>query len=397
MKGARATFRAELILLFSLVGVFYINILSRVITAPLMPVIEKEFGVGHSDAGIVFMMLAAGYALGLICSGVVSSRLTHRHTILVSAVAMGILLILIALSDGLWVIRVELLLVGFFSGFYLPSGITTITSAIASSKWGKAISVHETAPNMAFITAPLIAEGLLLFLPWRAIMAAVGILSIVTGIVFVSMTSSGDFKGDPPTFGNFRLVARNHDFWIIAFLFGAAIGVSMGVYNMMPLYLAAERGIDRSTANTLLGLSRISVIPLVFISGWIVDRFGVKLTMAIVMLFNGTALILLGAIPGRWVILMVFLQPMLTGSFFPAGFSAISTIVPERARSLAVSLAIFVAYLVGAGLIPIVLGIFGDAGMFGVAFMGVGSAILISLFFIPRLDAKLDVPKPKHP
>jgi len=385
MSDARPTLKSELILLFSLVGVFYINILSRVISAPLMPVIEKEFGVGHSDAGLVFLMLALGYAAGLIVSGLVSSRLSHRHTILASAVAMGILLLLIAFSKGLWMIRGELFLVGFFSGFYLPSGITAITSTIASARWGKAISVHETAPNLAFVTAPLIAEALLLILPWRAIMASVGILSIVSGLVFIRWTTGGDFKGDAPTFGNFRLVAGNHDFWIIAFLFGAALAVSMGVYNMMPLYLAAEKGIDRSTANTLLGLSRISVIPLVFISGWIVDRFGVKITMVAVVLFNGLALILLGALPNRWVILMVFLQPMLTGSFFPAGFSAISTIFPDKARSLAVSLAIFIAYIIGAGLIPVFLGIFGDAGMFGFAFVLVGGAVLVNLFFIPRL------------
>jgi NNP family nitrate/nitrite transporter-like MFS transporter len=85
------------------------------------------------------------------------------------------------------------------------------------------------------------------------------------------------------------------------------------------------------------------------------------------------------------VIVMVFLQPMLTGSFFPAGFAALSKIVPDKARSLAVSLAIFVAYLVGAGFIPVILGVLGDAGMFGIAFVLVGCAILINLFFIPLL------------
>jgi NNP family nitrate/nitrite transporter-like MFS transporter len=265
--------------------------------------------------------------------------------------------------------------------------VTTFTSAIDSSHWGKAISVHEMAPNLSFITAPLIAEALLVFFPWRGIMALVGVLSIISGFAFAGLTSGGNFKGDAPTFANFRLVAGSRDFWIIAFLFGAAIGVSMGVYNMMPLYLAAERGIDRSTANTLLGLSRISVVPLVFISGWIVDRFGIKLTMSAVVLFNGVILILLGLLPGKWIILMVFLQPMLTGSFFPAGFAALSKIVPDRARNLAVSLAIFVAYLVGAGFIPVILGVLGDAGMFGFAFIMIGVAILVNLFFIPLLKA----------
>ena len=385
MNDTHSTFRSELILLILLVAVFYINMLSRVISAPLMPVIEKEFGVGHSDAGFVFLMLALGYSIGLIASGLVSSRLTHRHTILVSSCAVGVLLLLIVFSRSLWMIRLELSLVGFFSGFYLPSGVTTITSAIASVHWGKAIAVHEMAPNLAFITAPLIAEALLVLFPWRVILAAVGAFSIISGLVFIRWTSSGNFKGHAPTIENFRLVAGNYDFWIIAFLFCAAIAASMGIYNMMPLYLAAERGIDRSTANALLGLSRISVIPVVFLSGWIVDRFGVRLTMAAVILFNGLAVVLLGALPGKWVILMVFLQPVLTGGFFPAGFAAISMIVPDKARSLSVSLSIFIAFFVGAGLVPLFLGIFGDAGMFGFSFVLVGLSMLVCLFFIPRL------------
>jgi NNP family nitrate/nitrite transporter-like MFS transporter len=385
MNDTHSTFRSELILLFSLVAVFYINMLSRVISAPLMPVIEKEFGAGHSDAGLVFLMLAAGYSAGLISSGLVSSRFTHRHTILGSSFAMGILLLLIAFTGGLWMIRLELLLVGFFSGFYLPSGVTTITSAISSAHWGKAIAVHEMAPNLAFITAPLIAEALLVVFPWRSILAAVGIFSVISSLVFIRLTSGGDFKGHAPTLENFRFVAGNPDFWIIAFLFGAAIAASMGVYNMMPLYLAAEKGIDRSAANALLGLSRISAIPIVFLSGWIVDRFGVRLTMAAVILFNGLAVILLGVLPGKWVVLMVFLQPVLTGGFFPAGFAAISMIVPDKARSLSVSLAIFIAFFIGAGLVPVVLGIFGDAGMFGFSFVIVGLGMLVCLFFIPRL------------
>jgi len=245
------------------------------------------------------------------------------------------------------------------------------------------------APNLAFITAPLIAEALLVLLPWRMILASVGVFSIVMGFVFISSTSAGNFKGNAPTLENFRLVAGNADFWIIAFLFGAAIAASMGVYNMMPLYLAAEKGIDRSSANALLGLSRISAIPIVFLSGWIVDHFGIRLTMAVVMLFNGLAVILLGVLPGRWVILMVFLQPVLTGGFFPAGFAAVSLIVPDKARSLCVSLAVFVAFFIGAGLVPVLLGVLGDAGMFGFSFAMVGSGMLACVFFIPRLKLKM--------
>jgi NNP family nitrate/nitrite transporter-like MFS transporter len=154
---------------------------------------------------------------------------------------------------------------------------------------------------------------------------------------------------------------------------------------MMPLYLVAERGIDRELANMLVGLSRISLLIVGLVAGWISDRIGPKPTITFVILFIGLMTILLGLMPGRWVLLMVFLQPMLTVCFFPAGFTILSRIVPPNARNLSVSLTMFIAYLIGAGFFPTLLGFFGDRGAFGAAFILVGSMMLLSVLLLPRL------------
>jgi NNP family nitrate/nitrite transporter-like MFS transporter len=155
---------------------------------------------------------------------------------------------------------------------------------------------------------------------------------------------------------------------------------------MMPLYLVAEKGMDRSLANTLVGLSRVPVIFIAPLSGWFSDRFGPKPTITVITLVNGLTALLLGALAGQWVILMVFLQPILTVCFFPVGFTILARIVPPPARHLTVALTIFIASLVGSGLIPTGLGIFGDAGMFSVAFILVGGITLLSVLLISRID-----------
>jgi len=45
---------------------------------------------------------------------------------------------------------------------------------------------------------------------------------------------------------------------------------------MIPLYLVAERGMERSSANALLALSRIPTLVIAFLAGWVTDRFGPK-------------------------------------------------------------------------------------------------------------------------
>jgi len=52
-----------------------------------------------------------------------------------------------------------------------------------------------------------------------------------------------------------------------------------------------------------------------------------------------------------------------------------------------VSMTIFIAYLIGAGLIPTLLGVSGDAGAFGLAFILLGCVTMASALLIPCLHA----------
>jgi len=386
MKDATLTRKTQLFLLVLLTGIFFATFISRVILAPLMPIIEGDLHLGHAGAGGIFMMIAIGYVLGLFGSGFVSSRLPHRKTIAMAAVACGCSMLLIAASQSLWAIRVSLILLGISTGIYLPSGMTTITASIPPVHWGKAIAVHELAPALGFLLAPFVVEGFLVFWPWQSILVAIGAASALLGLAFLRFGSGGNFTGEAPTIGNIRLLAGKPAFWIMAALFGLTIGSSIGFFSMMTLYLVAERGFERETANTLLGLSRMPVIAMTLTSGWLSDRFGPKPTITAVLLLNSLATILLGLLPGRWVILMVFLQPMLLVCFFPAGFTILSRIVPPAVRNLSVALATVIAYFIGAGTFPVLLGLFGDRGSFAAAFVLVGILTLLSMLLLIRLD-----------
>lgn len=385
MTDALLPRKSQMLLLSLLTGIFFFNMLLRVILAPLLPVIEGDLGLSHAVSGSLFMMIAMGVAAGLFGSGFVSARLTHRRTIAIAAVAGGCAFFFIAASHSLWAIRFGLVFLGVATGLYLPSGMTTITAAIPPIHWGKAFAFHEFAPTFSFILAPLIVEGLLLLCRWQGILMLIGAISLVLGLVFLRLSPGGDFTGEAPTFGNIRLLIAKPAFWIMAVLFALAIGSTVGLYSMMTLYLVAERGIDRETANMLVGLSRVPLLVMGLAAGWVSDRIGPKPTLTVVILFIGLMTILLGLLPGRWVLLMVFLQPMLTVCFFPAGFTILSQIVPPRARNLSVSFTVMIAYLIGGGILPTILGVFGDRGAFGTAFILVGSLMLLSVLLLHRL------------
>ena len=371
--------------LLFLVGIFFLNILSRVILSPLMPAVEKDLKVGHDEAGSFFFLISLGYCIMLLASGFVSSRLNHRRTIILSSMAVGGALLIVGLSHRLWGIRFGLLLLGMAAGLYLQSGIATITGLVSSRDWGKAIGIHEVAPNLGFFAAPFLAEALLAWFTWRGVAMVIGMASILAAVVFAFFGKGGTFPGEAPNSRVLRTILVEPSFWIMIALFSLGIGASMGVYTMIPLYLVSEKGMERTWANTLLGLSRISTLVMAILAGLFVDRLGLKQTLKAVLLTTGFITVMLGLIPGSWIVLIIFLQPMLATCFFPAGFAALSRMGSPSIKNVAVSLTIPVSFLLGGGVIPAGIGLIGEAGSFFFGFIILGELLLASVILVRYL------------
>jgi len=385
-----SSFRSQMGPLLFLVGIFFLNFLARVVLSPLMPNVEKDLKIGHDEAGSLFLLISVGYCVGLLASGFVSSRLYHRKTIFLSSLAVGVGLMIVSVSHNLWGIRIGLIFLGMAAGLYLPSGIATVTYLVQPEHWGKAIAIHELAPNLGFVIAPLLAEALLGLFSWRGVLSLAGMGSMAAGIIFVFWGKGGAFPGEAPDSRILRSILVEPSFWIMMALFGLAIGASFGVYAMMPLYLVTERGMDRPWANALVGLSRVSPLGFSILSGWVTDRIGPKKTLAGVFLAMGVVTMLLGLTPGSWVILMVFLQPVLATSFFPPGFAALSRIGSKKIRNVAVSLTMPVSFLLGGGAIPAGIGVMGEMRSFALGITCFGGLLFAGVFLASRLELTKD-------
>jgi len=372
--------------LFFLVGIFLLNFLARVILSPLMPLIEKDLGIGHDEAGSIFLLMYFGYCTGLLASGFVSSRLSHRKTIFLSSIAVGLALLILSISHHLWAIRSSLIFLGMAAGFYLPSGVATVTELVRPEHWGKAIAIHELAPSLGFVMAPLLAEVLLGFFSWRGVLSVTGIGAIVAGAIFVLWGKGGTLPGEAPDSRTLRSILGKPSFWIMIVLFSLGIGASFGVYSMVPLYLVSEKGMERTWANTLLGLSRISTIVMVLLAGWVTDRLGARRVLKIVFLANGLATMILGVVSGTWIIVLLFVQPMIATCFFPAGFAALSRIGSERIRSVAISFTASLGILLGGGVIPAGLGVIGELGSFSLGFILLGALLFFGVILERYLE-----------
>jgi NNP family nitrate/nitrite transporter-like MFS transporter len=373
-------------ILFLLIVIFYLNFTARIILSPLLPVVEKDLGLGHGDAGSLFFYIALGYGLGLLFSGFIAARLIHRYTITLSSVMIGISLIFVSLSTSLTGIHFSLLLLGGFAGFYLPSGIATLTEMIPREHWGKAMAVHELGPNLGFITAPLLCEALLRFFSWREALGAFGVFTVLMAGVFWGYGRGGTEKGKQPSFPLMKEVFTNPSFLVMTVLFMVSIGSSLGLYTIMPLYLVSEMGLDRGFANTIIGFSRAFGIVAMYFAGLLSDRVGHKHTVTLFIITTGFLTLCLGFIRGPIATpVFLFLQGASAACLFPIGFTLIAFLFPDSLRSVAVSLVIFGGFILGGGFVPSFVGHWAEVYSFSSAFTLIGLLFLALLPLFLRL------------
>jgi len=374
-------FLTQLTPLLLLTSIFFVNFIARIILAPLMPSVKADLALNHAEAGSLFLLISLGYFTTLLASGFISSRLSHRKTIMFSGIAMGIALFITSFSTSLWGMRLGLIAMGMAAGPYMPSGLATLTTLFNYRHWGKALALHELAPNLSFVLAPLVAEIVLYWYSWRTVFMALGFAAFLLAAVFARFGRGGDFRGDSFKYSSFRLIFSNPAIWIMVILFSLGISSTLGIYTMLPLYLVTDHGMDRNWANTLIALSRIAGIGMALAGGWATDRFGPRRVLRIVFALTGILTLFIDLANGTWVAAAVFLQPIMAVCFFPAGFAALSLVSSAGERNLTVSLTIPVAFLIGGGAAPALIGFIGDIHSFGWGIAMVGGLILTGTVF----------------
>jgi NNP family nitrate/nitrite transporter-like MFS transporter len=365
--------------------VFYLNFIARIIAAPLLPEIEKSLALSHGQAGSFFLCISSGYFIALLCSGFVSTRLGHKKNIVVSLATLSLSLLLLSFSSVLPALQVSFFSLGLAAGMYLPSGIATITELYPARLLGRAFGVHEIAPNLAFLSAPLIAARLLPLMCWQQVFLCLSAVTALAALLYILTGKSAHFKGASPTADVFLELIVLPRFWLMVMLFSMGITATHGVYSVLPMFLVSVHGMDEQGANMLVGLSRSTTLITAFLGGWLADRFGALGTIASVLLLTGLFTVLLAISPNGLLPAWIWLQPLVAVCFFAPAFSILSRIGSERGRSLVVSLAIPLSFVIGGGIVPAGIARMADSGHFSLGLVGAGifigsGSVLITLF-----------------
>jgi MFS transporter, NNP family, nitrate/nitrite transporter len=160
-EGDGRSFSIVMRALLFLALIFFLNFTSRVIFSPLLPVVNSELGLDYLDSGSFFLLISAGYFVSILLSGHVSSRLGHRQTVALSSVLNGAMLMLLSSCESFTSLRFGLVGIGLAAGLYFPSGLATIGRLVPSGYLARGMAIHELAPNLSFVSTPLLCGALL--------------------------------------------------------------------------------------------------------------------------------------------------------------------------------------------------------------------------------------------
>jgi NNP family nitrate/nitrite transporter-like MFS transporter len=234
---------------------WFLNFTTRSIFSPVLPIVEDEFGITHARATSIFLFSSLGYAPTVFFSSVYARVLGHRKVIVISLLILGLASLAVPFVRVFNLFYAVAFVIGFAGGMYIPSVIPLLTEYYEERNWGKVIAVHDSAGQVSIAATPFVALLILMFFPWRAIFAVLGIGLWCSAALFYLMSTEVHVAGSHRYFQPGLL--KNKPLWAIGIAWMCMAGSTMGTYHVVPLYLTKELGMSVGTANAVFGMSRI--------------------------------------------------------------------------------------------------------------------------------------------
>ena len=358
--------------------VSFLNILARVIFAPLTPYICEEMHLCHADTGNLFFTLSVGFAITLFASQFISSKISHKKTILLSILMTGVALILTSYAETFKVFRLSLFLVGLCSGLFIPSAVSMIREEVSDGHLGKAFGIFATAQSVAFILGPIIVQSTIQHFTWQEILKGFGLFSSLLTLLLYSLFKKGEVKGEPITVPFVKEMSTWPAFWILMILLCFANGLTIGIYNMAPDYFQRHNLLEPGMVYKLIIIGRALSVVTAVAAGVFADRFGLKRSLVLAFVACGALTALMGSAPPSASLALFCLQSPVGACLMPLIHFAVATIVPAEKNAAIVSITAPFGFFMGAGAVPQILGFLGDFNLYAEGFVLFGMTAIVA-------------------
>jgi len=381
-----------------LFGVNFLNYIDRYVIAAVAVLIQRDFGLGDTQMGLVGSMFMVAYMVASPFTGVMGDRWPRFWLVGGGVLVWSLATVLSGLAGSYHQLLLARSVIGIGEAGFGVVAPTLISDLFSREKRGRMLAFFYVAIPVGSALGFLLGGFMGAHHGWRAAFFLAGAPGLLLGLLAFAFKDPPRGAGDGVSAAHeqrfdgrsSRQLLSNRSFIYTTLGMAAMTFALGGMAYWVPTFLARQRHLPLDEANALFGgMTVVSGLLGTFLGGWLGDAL-LKRTDKAYLLVSGWGMIL--AVPfvcvgfvatDRWVYLpALFLAEVLvflnTG---PANAVIVSVVLPE-VRATAIALSIFTFHLLGDVPSPILIGRVSDwTGDLGLALLLTSAAMAVSGIF----------------
>jgi MFS family permease len=328
----------------------------------MLPLWQAEFGLSYAALGLLRSVLVGAMAALQIPAGFAAERFGSAIVLALGTALAGLGFCFAGLSAGFVTLLVALLISGIGSSTQHPVASALVASAFAGPRSLKALGTYNFTGDLGKMTLPATLSLMLLAMPWRPALAALGCLGVALAVVIYVATPRYDHDAARSHAEASLTPDRKHQPYGFPLLF--AIGVidtatRMAFLLFLPFVLRSKGASEQT-----IGLA----LTLVFAGGaagklactFIGARIGAVGTVWLTEGSTALGILTLLPLPLTGALMLLPLIGIALNGTSSVLYGSVPELVPPQWRTRALS--IFYTGVIGSGAIsPILFGRAGDA------------------------------------
>jgi MFS transporter, FSR family, fosmidomycin resistance protein len=377
----------------------------HLILPPMFPWLMKDFAFTYAELGLLMSIFFVVSCVVQAASGFLVDRVGARPVLFAGVGLLVLTALLYSQSNGYAMLVVAAIVAGCGNGIFHPVDYTLINHKISPPNLPYAYSLHGVTGYLGWAVAPAFMVAVAELTDWRiAFLAAAVLEAIVLVILWLNKESLFDDvqkrhatsqasvqasnpKGLPAsTFAFLRLPAV----WFCWLFFFFSMAATSGLQSFSPSALFKIYALPVSTGSYFLTLMSLGSVGGVLLGGYIAARVKASEKVVTTCLSVGMAMSLLmasGWLPVYTIVILFIVLGTGLGIAAPSRDLMIRSATPIGVSGRVYGI-VYSGIDLGAAIGPLIFGIFMDANLPKLLFIGVAFFQLMIIFMAFRVAHK---------
>lgn len=274
------------VVLASLWLAYLLSFVARLVWSSVMSIANEDLGFTVIQGSSYITAFYIGYAITALPGGILSDKIGHRKTILLSLAGVTVGTALMGTVTDYYVGFAFRFILGLFSGPLNACCLSAIADVFSERQRGTATGLLMTCTSLGISVVNLYAPSLATNYGWQVAMFATAVIPLaILVLCFFTLrgaAGSGDSgekaKAQPSMSVGEALstIVKTRNVWLMSIVGLCATGATWGVTNWANLFMTQNVGVSAVTAGSIVAIYGAAAFISKPLIGIISDHLNVK-------------------------------------------------------------------------------------------------------------------------